>query len=146
MIYAAYSKGFKGGGFDPRGSGTSAPISDPSAGRTYEDIYNFLAFDPEKVDSYEVGYKGSLLDRRLTLSLAGFYMDYKDVQIPGSVGCLVGGVQSFCGIPTNAAKARLQGFEAEANAVIARDIAGAGARGRFTGPVGFTTAKTNKLH
>src|SRR3546814_17119180 len=87
MIYAAYSKGFKGGGFDPRGSGTSAPISDPSAGRTFEDIYNFLAFDPEKVDSYEVGYKGSLLDRRLTLSLAGFYMDYKDVQIPGSVGC-----------------------------------------------------------
>src|SRR3546814_12912820 len=45
MIYASYSKGFKGGGFDPRGSGTSAPISDPSAGRTYEDIYNLHAFD-----------------------------------------------------------------------------------------------------
>ena len=29
MVYASYSKGFKGGGFDPRGSGTSAPISSP---------------------------------------------------------------------------------------------------------------------
>ena len=71
MVYASYSKGFKGGGFDPRGAGTSAPISNPAAGRTYADIYNFLSFDPEKVNSYELGYKGSLFDRRLTLSLAG---------------------------------------------------------------------------
>jgi len=145
LVYASYSKGFKGGGFDPRGSGTSAPISDSAAGRTYEDIYNFLAFDPEKVDSYEIGYKGSLLDRRLTLSLAGFYMDYKDVQIPGSVGCTVGGVQTFCGITTNAAKARLQGFEAEANAVLARDFAGAGSTVRFNGSVGFIDAKYKRF-
>ena len=145
MVYASYSKGFKGGGFDPRGSGTSAPISNPSAGRTYDDIYNFLAFDPEKVDSYEIGYKGSLLDRRLTLSLAGFYMDYKDVQIPGSVGCLVGGVQSFCGITTNAAKARLQGVEAETNAVLARDFAGAGSAIRFNGSLGYIDAKYKRF-
>ncbi len=145
MVYASYSKGFKGGGFDPRGSGTPAPISNPSAGRTYDDIYNFLAFDPEKVDSYEIGYKGSLLDRRLTLSLAGFYMDYKDVQIPGSVGCLVGGVQSFCGITTNAAKARLQGVEAETNAVLARDFAGAGSAIRFNGSLGYIDAKYKRF-
>src|SRR3546814_8794275 len=81
---ADLSKGFKGGGFDPRGAGTSAPAADPVAGPTYEEIYTFLAFDPEKVDSYEIGYKGSLLDRRLTLGLAGFYMNYKDVQITSS--------------------------------------------------------------
>ena len=46
MLYASYSEGFKGGGFDPRGSGTSAPISNPAAGRTYQDIYNYLSFDP----------------------------------------------------------------------------------------------------
>lgn len=145
LFYASYSKGFKGGGFDPRGSSTSAPISDPAAGRTYDDIYNFLTFDPEKVDSYELGYKGSLLDRRLTLSLAGFYMDYKDVQIPGSVGCLVGGIQSFCGITTNAAKARLQGIEAEANAVLARDFAGAGSNFRFNGALGYVDAKYKRF-
>ena len=141
MIYASYSKGFKGGGFDPRGSGTSAPISNPAAGRTYDDIYDFLAFDPEKVDSYEIGYKGSLFDRRLTLGLAGFYMDYKDVQIPGSVGCLANGLPSFCGITTNAAKARLQGIEAEANAVLARDFAGPGSTFRFNGALGYIDAK-----
>lgn len=148
MIYASYSKGFKGGGFDPRGSGTSAPISDPTPGakRTYQDIYNFLSFDPEKVDSYEVGYKGSLLDNRLSLSLAGFYMDYKDVQIPGSVGCLTTtGLQSFCGITTNAAKARLQGIEAEASAVLARDFAGAGSAIRFQGGLGYIDAKYKKF-
>src|SRR3546814_11452536 len=64
-------------------------------------------------------------------------MNYKDVQIPSSVGCTVGGVQTFCGITTNAAKARLQGFEAEANAVLARDFAGAGSNVRFNGTVGF---------
>lgn len=145
MVYASYSKGFKGGGFDPRGSGTSAPISNPAAGRTYADIYNFLSFDPEKVDSYEVGYKGSLLDRRLTLSLAGFHMDYKDVQIPGSVGCLIGGVQSFCGITTNAAKARLQGVEAEINATLARDFAGDGSALRLLGGLGYIDAKYKKF-
>ena len=31
LVYASYSEGFKGGGFDPRGSATSAPISNPAA-------------------------------------------------------------------------------------------------------------------
>ena len=145
MVYASYSKGFKGGGFDPRGSGTSAPSSNPPAPASYQDIYDFLGFDPEKVDSYELGYKGSLLDRRLTLSLAGFYMDYKDVQIPGSVGCLVGGIKSFCGITTNAAKARLQGIEAETTAVLARDFAGTGSSFRFNGGFGFIDAKYKRF-
>jgi iron complex outermembrane receptor protein len=141
MVYASYSKGFKGGGFDPRGSGTSAPASNPAAGRTYQDIYNFLSFDPEKVDTYELGYKGSMLDRRLTLSVAGFYSNYKDVQIPGSVGCLVGGLPSFCGITTNAAKATIKGLEVEANAVLARDFAGAGSRFAFNGSLGYIDAQ-----
>ncbi|WP_336974630.1 TonB-dependent receptor [Sphingobium aromaticiconvertens] len=145
MVYASYSKGFKGGGFDPRGAGTSAPISNPAAGRTYEDIYNFLSFDPEKVNSYELGYKGSLFDRRLTLSLAGFYSDYKDVQIPGSVGCISGGVQTFCGITTNAAKARIKGVEAEANAVLVRDFAGSGSRVSLNGALGYIDAQYRRF-
>ena len=145
MVYASYSKGFKGGGFDPRGSGTSAPISNPAAGRTYQDIYDFLSFDPEKVDSYELGYKGSLLDRRLTISLAGFYSDYKDVQIPGSVGCLVSGVQSFCGITTNAGKATIKGIELETNAVLARDFAGMGSSVRLIGALGYVDAEYKRF-
>mgnify|MGYP000358958286 FL=1 len=146
MVYVSYSKGFKGGGFDPRGSGSAAPISNPAAGRSYQDIYDYLSFEPEKVDSYELGYKGSLLDRRLTLSLAGFYMDYKNVQIPGSSACVdANGIATFCGITTNAGKARLQGIEAEANAILARDFAGAGSTFRFNGALGFIDAKYKKF-
>jgi len=142
MVYASYSKGFKGGGFDPRGSGSAAPISNPATGRSYQDIYDYLSFEPEKVDSYEIGYKGSLLDRRLTLSLAGFYMDYTNVQIPGSSACIdANGIATFCGITTNAGKARLQGIEAEANAILARDFAGAGSTFRFNGALGYIDAK-----
>jgi len=141
MIYASYSEGFKGGGFDPRGSGTSAPISNVAAGRTYEDIYNFLSFDPETVKTYEVGYKGAAFDRRLIWALDGFYSDYTDVQVPGSSGCTVGGVATFCGITTNAAKAEIKGVELETTAVLARGFAGAGSNLSFIGTLGYMDAK-----
>ncbi|MDF2383099.1 TonB-dependent receptor [Nostoc ellipsosporum NOK] len=145
MVYASYSEGFKGGGFDPRGSGTSAPISNPAAGRTYQDIYNYLSFDPETVKSYEVGWKGAAFDRRLNWSLAGFYSDYSNVQIPGSVGCLINNVQSFCGITTNAAKADIKGVELETNAVLARGFAGPGSSVFFNGALGYIDAKYKRF-
>jgi iron complex outermembrane receptor protein len=43
-------------------------------------------------------------------------MDYTDVQIPGSVACVSGGVPTFCGVVSNAGKARMQGFELETRA------------------------------
>ncbi|QJU59071.1 TonB-dependent receptor [Sphingomonas sp. AP4-R1] len=141
MVYASYSVGFKGGGFDPRGTGSNAPISNAAAGRTYQDIYNFLLFKPETVKSYEIGWKGSLLDRRITFAVDGFYADYKDVQVPGSSGCTVGGVQTFCGITTNAAKARIKGAEFEGNAILARDFAGAGSSVNLGGTLGYIEAK-----
>ena len=141
LLYASYSEGFKGGGFDPRGSGTSSPIANTTTGRTYQDIYNYLLFKPEVVKTYEIGWKGSLFDKRLTFALDGFYSDYTDVQVPGSVGCLIGGVQSFCGITTNAAKATIKGVELETNAVLARDFAGAGSNITLAGTLGYIDAK-----
>lgn len=145
MIYASYSEGFKGGGFDPRGSGTSAPDVDQNGIRSYQEIYNYLLFKPESVRSYEIGWKGAAFDRRVTWALDGFYSDYTDVQIPGSVGCIIGGVQSFCGITTNAAKARIQGVELETNATLARDFAGAGSKLYFAGTLGYIDAKYKKF-
>ena len=112
-LYASYSQGFKGGGFDPRGAGVNAPDTDNDGIRSNAEIAAFLSFKPESVNSYEVGYKAQLLDRRLTLALAAFRMDYSDVQIPGSVACTVSGFPSFCGVVSNAGKARMQGLEAE---------------------------------
>ncbi len=112
-IYASYSKGFKGGGFDPRGVGANAPAATPGA-PTDEEVATFLSFAPEQVDSYEVGYKGDL--GMLSIAAAAFYADYTDVQIPGSVACTVAGLPSFCGVVSNAGKATFKGLELEATA------------------------------
>ncbi len=146
-LYASWAKGFKGGGFDPRGVGTAAPDLNGNgitgAGGDRDDIYNFLSFDPEKVTSYEIGYKAALFDRRLTLALAGFHADYTDVQIPGSVGTVVGGVQTFAGITTNAGKARINGVEAEGNATLLRTDAGT--RVTLAGTLGYIDAKYKRF-
>ena len=114
-LYASYSKGFKGGGFDPRGVGANAPAATP--GRpTDAEITDFLSFAPEQVDSYEIGYKGSLMGGMVNVAAAAFYADYTDVQIPGSVACTVAGLPSFCGVVSNAGAATFKGLELEASA------------------------------
>ena len=140
-IYASYSQGFKGGGFDPRGVGTNSPDLDGNGIINQLDVARFLSFAPEKVDSYEVGYKASLFDRRLNLALAGFYADYTDVQIPGSVACVSGGVPTFCGVTSNAGKARFKGFEAELSGRLGNDILAGGDALRFSTAVGYIDAQ-----
>src|SRR3546814_72390 len=114
-LYASYSQGFKGGGFDPRGVGVNAPAAVPGS-PTDAEVSAFLSFLPEQVDSYEVGYKGSLLDGAVNVALAAFYADYSDVQIPGSVACTVAGLPTFCGVVSNAGKASFKGLEFEGRA------------------------------
>jgi iron complex outermembrane receptor protein len=137
-LYLSYSRGFKGGGFDPRGQSTQAVPQTP------ESIYDFMAFGPEKVDSYEAGWKASVLDRRLQFALAVFNAKYKDIQIPASVGCVVNGVSTFCGLTENAASARFRGVELETNWRMAQDFAAAGDRLNFAGTLGYLDA--NFLH
>lgn len=134
-FYVSYSQGFKGGGFDPRGQTTQAPTQSP------EDVFEFMAFDPETVDSYEIGWKGSTVNRHLRWAVAAFRADYEDVQIPGSAGCVVGGVRTFCGITTNAGSARFQGIELESHLVLAQDFGAFGDRLGFTGTVGYLDAQ-----
>ena len=143
-IYASYSKGFKGGGFDPRGNATIAPDTNRNGVREFQEIYDFFLFDPETVDSYEIGYKASLFDRRLNFALAGFYADYNDVQIPGSVGVDANGdgiFESFAGVTTNAASAEIKGIELEASSRLARDFAGPGSALNFSGTLGYIDAE-----
>ena len=134
-LYVSYSKGFKGGGFDPRALSTQAPSQSP------QDVYDFMAFDPEKVDSYEAGWKAALFDHRLQFAAAVFDAEYKDVQVPGSEGCVVNGVATFCGVTTNAGKARFRGVELEANWRMANDMLAAGDHLSFAGSLGYLDAK-----
>jgi iron complex outermembrane receptor protein len=134
-FYISYARGFKGGGFDPRGQTSQAPSQSP------QDVFDFMAFDPEKVDSYELGWKASVLNHRLQFATAIFDAEYKDVQVPGSAGCNVGGVQTFCGITTNAGSARFRGAEFEGNLRAAENMATAGDRLNLSGTLGYLDAK-----
>ncbi|MFN3523755.1 MAG: TonB-dependent receptor [Phenylobacterium sp.] len=70
LLYASYSKGYKGGGFNPPGV--------VALGLNEE-------FDPEFVNAIEIGAKNTLLDGRLLLNLTAFHYDYKGYQIGRSV-------------------------------------------------------------
>lgn len=71
MLYAFYSRGYKGGGINPPQSAGLAGVSD--------------AFDPEFINSYEIGTKSTVLDGRASLNVTGFYYDYEGYQISSIV-------------------------------------------------------------
>ncbi len=145
-LYFTYSQGFKGGGFDPRGQTSAAPDLDGDGDRDFDDQFEFLRFAPETVDSYEIGYKASLLDNRLNISIAAFLGQYSDVQIPGSVGVDSNGDgvnDSFIGITSNAADADVNGFEFEGNALVGSNFAGNGSRFNVNWSVGYLDAGFN---
>ncbi len=83
MLFASYTQGFKSGGF----GSFSAALADgtpPEFGQT--DIstaegYRPTTFDEETVDSYEIGYKDSLLDGAVNFDVTAFYYEYQDLQI-----------------------------------------------------------------
>ena len=138
-LYASYSAGFKGGGFDPRGVSTACRNAQGGVCNPQE-LFDFMSFEPETVDSYELGYRASLFDRRVNLALALFHADYRNVQIPGSVGTVLNGQQTFIGVTTNAGKARFQGLEFEGNALVGRSLAADGDRLNFAWSLGYLNA------
>jgi iron complex outermembrane recepter protein len=144
-FYVSYSQGFKGGGFDPRGQTTAC--RNPRGGAcTPQEIFDFMSFEPETVDSYEVGWKASLLDNRVNIRLAGFLGQYTNVQIPGSVGFDSNGDginDSFIGITSNAASADINGVEFEGTALVGKDFAGQGSRLSINWSLGVIDAKFN---
>ncbi len=67
MTYFTYSEGFKSGGVQQRNAGIfteGAPV-----------------YDPEFVESFELGFKFSTPDGRFVLNAAAFYADYTDIQL-----------------------------------------------------------------
>jgi iron complex outermembrane recepter protein len=72
MLYAGWTRGYRSGGFSPRAG---------------DAIRATTAFQPETIDSYEVGAKLDLMDRKLQLNLAAFLADYKDMQQNLTIPC-----------------------------------------------------------
>jgi iron complex outermembrane recepter protein len=145
-LYLTYSQGFKGGGFDPRGQTTACRNSNAAGLHSADELFDFMSFEPETVDSYEAGLEGLAArqpgehpPRRLPRTV-------HNVQIPGSVGFDSNGDginDSFIGITSNAASADINGVEFEGTALVGKDFAGAGSRLRSTGRLAILMRKFN---
>ena len=82
LLYASYAHGYKAGGANPPAAGIVI-YSDTDVGEAAvtQSATQPTTFDPEFVNSYEVGAKNTLLEGRLTLNAAAFYYDYEGYQI-----------------------------------------------------------------
>ena len=69
-VYARYARGFKAGGVNPVANPSFFPPGDTVGS----------VFGPETVDTYEVGYRAPLFDRRVQVTTAVFYNDYSGLQ------------------------------------------------------------------
>ena len=128
-LYASFSQGFKGGSFDPRGATTAAPDLDGDGVVSEAEIFEFMSFDPEEVDSFELGWKARFAGGRINTSLAFFHSDYTNIQVPGSIGVDTTGdgiSDTFTGVTTNAGAATVKGVEFEGSAVLARSMLASG--------------------
>ena len=98
LFYGYYARGFKSGGF----TGRIAIAQDIGP------------FDPETLDTFEIGAKADLLDRRLRLNFAAFLNKYDDMQVVQNITYPSGANSASI---ANAGKAETKGFELEATAV-----------------------------
>jgi iron complex outermembrane receptor protein len=103
MFFGSFSSGFKSGGFFAR----------------TQDIEGLNSYDPEYVDTWELGIKSQWWDNRARLNATVFYSDYSDKQedviVPdanGSVGTIV----------TNASDVEIYGLELEFTALLTEEL------------------------
>lgn len=107
LAYVSFNTGFKSGGFNTQFS------SDP-------------AFLPETLSAYEGGIKTDLLGNDLRLNFAGFYYDYKNIQVQ-KVGLAATGI-------INGASARIYGAEIDFDARLSPEF-------QLSGSAAYTDAK-----
>jgi iron complex outermembrane recepter protein len=115
MLYGSWSRGYKTGGWTTR-------LSNP--------LDYAPDFDEEKAETFEVGVKSTLLDRRLQINAAVFNTNYKGIQLNFQQGVS----------PTiqNAGDARIRGFEIELEAAPVDGFT-------ITSSVGYLDAKYTRV-
>jgi len=114
MGYATVSQGYRPGGFNDRATNP-----------TYQ------TYDPETLWSYEAGLKNTLLDNRLLLNVAVFYMDIADKQVEEHVN-------SNTYYLTNAGKATSMGAELDFTALVTEGLT-------LNGGIGYTHAEFDEF-
>ena len=100
LLYASIAKGFRGGGANV----------DASLG---EDPNFTRDFKPDSIWNYEIGAKAAILDNKVALNAAVFYIDWSDIQIDRPIQDNVTGNPEGVFIVTNGDKAHSYGFETD---------------------------------
>lgn len=120
LVYGSYAKGYRAGGFNGRGQ-TAASARTP--------------FDPETVDTFELGFKTEFWDNRITFNVAAFLSKFNNKQeeivrpAPGA------GQETLV---LNAASATIKGLEAEFRAQPAEGLT-------FNGSLGLLDAQYDEF-
>lgn len=100
--YIKVAQGYKTGGFNTRSPTTELFLN---------------GFDQENLISYELGFKGDLLERRLRVNAAVFYVDYDDIQMN-----LRTPQDPTLTDVINAGKANITGLELDVTALLTQDL------------------------
>ncbi|RZL21475.1 MAG: TonB-dependent receptor, partial [Sphingomonas sp.] len=108
MAYASYARGFKSGGINMSG----LPLDNSN-----RPVLATAVVRPERNETYEVGIKNTLFDRRLIVNIDGFYTKVHDFQATVVENSLTQTVQ-LRGYLSNIPEVTVKGIEADVTAVL----------------------------
>ena len=125
FLFTSLSTGYKAGGFSDKQNICARGLNGNCAGLAPGPHYTFLPWKPETLTNFEIGYKGRMLDNRLSISATAFHSRYKDMQMTGAVqaGKIIPVIPCTPATPacdavvlygtTNAAESKISGLELE---------------------------------
>jgi iron complex outermembrane recepter protein len=118
QVFGLYTKGYRSGGYNLKAQSAGAAA----------------AFNDEKADDFEIGFKTTLFNRALRLNVTAFHNTLHDLQKQGTFN-LPTGPLSLVG---NGADAKIKGLEGELTLRAAKGLT-------FTGSLGITDGKYTKV-
>lgn len=119
--YASWGQGFKSGGFDMRGDAAAYPDT-------------VKGYNPETVETWEIGLKGSLFDNRLNFATAIYDSSYKDQQITTQYPTATG----IASVVDNVGSSSIRGWEFEGRLRVTDNL-------MLNGMLSYTDAKFDEF-
>lgn len=105
-IYGSIAKGTKPGGFNAALLGSDIPQNERDR------LSRFLTFDEEEAWNFEIGTKRTLMDGRVNMTLAAFFIDWDQQQLTSAEPLIdVNGEPVSIPFVTNIGKSEIKGLE-----------------------------------
>lgn len=120
MAYATFSRGYRQGGFNS----TLAALNTADLALIVAQVPNAqVNYGQEKLDNYEIGFKGAFFNRRLQATIDLYHMTWSNGQVTNNAyalrpdGSNIGAVITF-----NQGKVNMNGIEAEGTFAVTRNL------------------------